>query len=170
MSEIISNANVNKTVKKTVKKTKISDQTEQEVQINDLTEEHYVREEVRDEVEGDKFNATIEVTNLLSKTLENLADLKDFRMKRMFETLSPKTSLTTIKRNEGVLETIKEEIKNGEAQLDQTDPLVLRQAELLEYKEALIFALLGVLKLRNEINVLGSVTGAKKDHSSGMIY
>ena len=73
MSEIISNANVNKTVKKTVKKTKISDQTEQEVQINDLTEEHYVREEVRDEVEGDKFNATIEVTNLLSKTLENLA-------------------------------------------------------------------------------------------------
>ena len=71
------------------------------------------------------------------KTLENLADLKDFRMKRMFETLSPKTSLTTIKRNEGVLETIKEEIKNGEAQLDQTDPLVLRQAELLEYKENL---------------------------------
>jgi anhydro-N-acetylmuramic acid kinase len=40
----------------------------------------------------------------------------------------------------------------------------------LEFKEALIFALLGVLKLRNEINVLRSVTGAKRDHSSGIIY
>ena len=39
----------------------------------------------------------------------------------------------------------------------------------LEFKEALIFALLGVLKLRNEINVLRSVTGAKRDHSSGII-
>ncbi len=41
---------------------------------------------------------------------------------------------------------------------------------ILEYKEALIFALLGVLKIRNEINVLSSVTGAKEDHSSGIIY
>ena len=48
--------------------------------------------------------------------------------------------------------------------------LIIPDSELLEYKEALIFALLGVLKLRNEINVLGSVTGAKKDHSSGVIY
>ena len=43
-------------------------------------------------------------------------------------------------------------------------------SKLLEYKEALIFGLLGVLKLRGEINVLSSVTGAKSDHSSGVIY
>lgn len=40
----------------------------------------------------------------------------------------------------------------------------------IQYKEALIFGLLGVLKLRNEINVLASVTGAKHDHSSGKIF
>lgn len=40
----------------------------------------------------------------------------------------------------------------------------------IQYKEALIFGLLGVLKLRNEINVLASVTGAKHNHSSGKIF
>jgi anhydro-N-acetylmuramic acid kinase len=48
--------------------------------------------------------------------------------------------------------------------------IVIPTAKILEFKEALIFALLGVLKLRNEINVLSSVTGAKTDHSSGEIY
>ena len=42
--------------------------------------------------------------------------------------------------------------------------------EIIEFKEALIFALLGYLKFENRINVLSSVTGASKDHSSGKIY
>lgn len=48
--------------------------------------------------------------------------------------------------------------------------IIIPDNKTLEFKEALIFALLGVLKLRNEINVLSSVTGAMKDHSSGIIY
>jgi len=48
--------------------------------------------------------------------------------------------------------------------------LIVPDAKTLEYKEALIFALLGVLKLRNEVNVLSSVTGAVRDHSSGVVY
>lgn len=48
--------------------------------------------------------------------------------------------------------------------------LIIPSEDIIEYKEALIFALLGVLKLRNEINCLSSVTGARYDHSSGEIY
>ena len=42
--------------------------------------------------------------------------------------------------------------------------------ELIDFKEALIFGLLGVLRLRNEINCLASITGCSYDHSSGFIY
>lgn len=48
--------------------------------------------------------------------------------------------------------------------------IVLPESKLIEFKEALIFGLLGVLKLEGAINCLSSVTGARKDHSSGMIY
>lgn len=48
--------------------------------------------------------------------------------------------------------------------------IIIPEKKILEFKEALIFALLGVLKLRGEINVLSSVTGAKIDHSTGNIY
>jgi anhydro-N-acetylmuramic acid kinase len=48
--------------------------------------------------------------------------------------------------------------------------IIIPSNKILEFKEALIFALLGVLKLRGETNVLSSVTGAKKNHSSGKTY
>ena len=48
--------------------------------------------------------------------------------------------------------------------------LIIPDPEIVDFKEALIFALLGVLKLREEVNVLSSVTGAKMDHSSGRLF
>jgi anhydro-N-acetylmuramic acid kinase len=59
-----------------------------------------------------------------------------------------------------------EQIKN----YSQEAKIVIPNADLVEYKEALIFGLLGVLRFRNEINVLSSVTGASSDHSSGVIF
>ena len=42
--------------------------------------------------------------------------------------------------------------------------------DIINYKEALIFAFLGFLKIQGQVNCLSSVTGAKKNHSSGKIF
>jgi anhydro-N-acetylmuramic acid kinase len=47
--------------------------------------------------------------------------------------------------------------------------VIIPEKKIIDFKEALVFALLGVLRVRNEINVLKSVTGAKGDSSSGVI-
>jgi anhydro-N-acetylmuramic acid kinase len=48
--------------------------------------------------------------------------------------------------------------------------ILLPKKELIDFKEALIFAFLGLLRLDNQVNCLGSVTGAQQDHSSGVIF
>jgi len=50
-----------------------------------------------------------------------------------------------------------------------TSEIIIPDENIIEYKEALIFGLLGILKDRKEVNCLKSVTGAKKDHSSGQV-
>ena len=48
--------------------------------------------------------------------------------------------------------------------------LLIPSIELVQYKEALIFALLGLLRICNEDNVLSSVTGSKQNHCGGALY
>ncbi len=43
-------------------------------------------------------------------------------------------------------------------------------ALLIEFKEALVFAFMGVLRLNKEVNVFRSVTGASRNSSSGVVY
>tara|TARA_B100000809_G_C15077204_1_gene508287 strand:- start:512 stop:1582 length:1071 start_codon:yes stop_codon:yes gene_type:complete len=59
-------------------------------------------------------------------------------------------------------------IKRIENSLDRT--ILLPSKELIDFKEALVFAFLGVLRSDNQINCLCSVTGANQNHSSGMIF
>ena len=48
--------------------------------------------------------------------------------------------------------------------------IIVPDVMITDYKEALIFAFLGVLKMEGKINVLSSVTGASSDSSSGKIF
>ncbi|MEM7163293.1 MAG: anhydro-N-acetylmuramic acid kinase, partial [Bacteroidota bacterium] len=51
-----------------------------------------------------------------------------------------------------------------------TATLIIPDPDIVEFKEAIIFAFLGVLRIRNEVNVLSSVTGSPKDHCAGIIH
>lgn len=63
--------------------------------------------------------------------------------------------------NDYLISRIKSKTKNN---------IVIPSKAIIEFKEALIFGLLGILKIRGEVNCLASVTGAKHDHSSGKIF
>ena len=48
--------------------------------------------------------------------------------------------------------------------------IIIPEDTIVEYKEALIFAFLGVLRSENKVNCLSSVTGAERDSSVGTIH
>lgn len=64
--------------------------------------------------------------------------------------------------NKYLIEQLKEKL-NKNHKIHIPEPIIIN------YKEALIFAFLGVLRVREEINTLSSVTGAKKDSCGGLI-
>ncbi|MBL7849859.1 MAG: anhydro-N-acetylmuramic acid kinase [Cyclobacteriaceae bacterium] len=66
-------------------------------------------------------------------------------------------------RNRFLIEVLRQRL-SGKASV------VLPSREIIDFKEAIIFAFLGLLRLRNEINVLSSVTRATQDSCSGAVY
>ncbi len=62
-----------------------------------------------------------------------------------------------------LIETLKKKLGN-------TVEVIVPPIALIEYKEALVFALMGVLRMEHETNVLSSVTGSQRDSSSGVLY
>jgi len=48
--------------------------------------------------------------------------------------------------------------------------IIIPDNTLITFKESLIFAFLGVLRIENQVNCLQSVTGAKRDNCGGVIH
>ena len=61
-------------------------------------------------------------------------------------------------------------INTIKSMLNQKQKAIVPDDELVDFKEALIFAFLGVLASQKEINCIKSVTGAKRDSSSGVWF
>lgn len=47
--------------------------------------------------------------------------------------------------------------------------IIIPEKQIIDFKEALIFAFMGVLRWNDEVNILASTTGSLKNHSSGII-
>ena len=48
--------------------------------------------------------------------------------------------------------------------------LIIPDRQIIDYKEALIIALIGALRWREDVNILQAVTGASRDHTGGAIW
>lgn len=48
--------------------------------------------------------------------------------------------------------------------------VIVPASDIIQYKEAIVMALIGALRWRGEVNVLASVTGASRDSSGGAIW
>lgn len=59
-------------------------------------------------------------------------------------------------------------IKRFQAQMPYQ--FILPEASIIHFKEAVVMGFIGVLRIRNEINVLASVTGAKVDTCCGDLF
>jgi anhydro-N-acetylmuramic acid kinase len=55
-------------------------------------------------------------------------------------------------------------------QSNTNNNVIIASNQIIDFKEALIFAFLGVLRLRKESNCLQSVTGATQNNIGGCIY
>ena len=47
---------------------------------------------------------------------------------------------------------------------------ILPENEVIDFKEALIFAFLGIIRLENKTNIYASVTGATKNSTGGVVH
>lgn len=104
------------------------------------------------------------IENLLHTSIHHICDKIAQQIK--LNTIGEKQSLLVT--GGGALNTFF--IETLQQKLGETTNVMIPGKIIIEFKEALVFALMGVLRVEQQTNVLSSVTGAKKDSSSGVVY
>jgi len=115
-------------------------------------------------------NAGINVNDALATYVEHIA----IQIKKAITTLNNSSRLTThdsrlLATGGGVFNTFLAERISNHLQLLNIE-LIIPDENLVNYKEALIMALIGVLRWRQEYTVLSSVTGATRDSIGGALW
>lgn len=104
------------------------------------------------------LNKEIELKDKVRTLYEHIA----FQIGKSLDVADSKSTLVTGggAKNHFLIERIKH-FSNGE--------IVVPNDDLIDYKEAIGFAFLGMLRWQNKINVWSSVTGSLRDSSSGVV-
>ncbi len=63
--------------------------------------------------------------------------------------------------NEYLIDLIKEKTSHD---------IIIENEKITDFKEAIVFSFLAVLRVRGEVNCLSEVTGASIDHSTGIVF
>lgn len=102
--------------------------------------------------------------NLLHTSIHHLCEQIDIQVKNNTD----RTRFTLLVTGGGALNDFL--IETLKKKLGGNIEVVVPSKKLIENKEALVFALMGILRMEKEVNVLCSVTGAKRDSSSGVVF
>lgn len=116
-----------------------------------------------------------EVVPILEDTTDSIENILHTSIHHICEKIAQEVSLHSFDKKQrlfvtggGALNTfLMETLQN---KLGQNTSVIVPEKIIVAFKEALVFALMGVLRVEHQINVLCSVTGAKKDSSSGIVY
>jgi anhydro-N-acetylmuramic acid kinase len=122
----------------------------------------------REDMERDFFPLIAESGLSPQDTLSTLVEHFAFQIASIIKFFAPKAFPSVLITGGGAynayfIERLDHYLENNWLQIDASP-------RLIEFKEAMIFAFLGVLRLRGEANCLASVTGASMDSCGGTIY
>lgn len=116
-----------------------------------------------------------EVVPIVDQSEDTIENLLHTAVHHICEKIAQQVELNTKKPKQrllvtggGALNTFLIETLNEK--LGETIEVIVPELILIEFKEALVFALMGVLRIERQINVLKSVTGADRDSSSGVLF
>ncbi len=112
--------------------------------------------------------AAAPLTDRLHTTIAHIAGQLAIAIRRALAEAAPAAGRQVLATGGGALNHYLIEVLRDE--LGGAADVVVPAPEIVNYKEAIIFALLGVLRWRGEVNTLASATGARRDSSGGAIY